>query len=172
MRPRVPRLEDLALTKAAWHVNRSVRAAATRRLVRKTSHRRVRRFAGQPAGPARCAPAVGAVVEGDTVSATGGANAGRKKNASQPTKTRRLPPALPPRSYTSLAPLPPPLVLALLDAVLAAGRLTPASLALFLEADVADVDARLAALRVDLPPPVVLSDSTRGWLGYERPGWQ
>lgn len=74
-------------------------------------------------------------------------------------------------SYASLAPpLPDPLVAALFDAVLAAGRLHPTNLRLFLEAGCADVDARVATLRVRLPPPVV-PDSHRPWLG-DKAGWQ
>lgn len=85
--------------------------------------------------------------------------------------TRRLTPDAFPshHSYTTLHPLPDPLVASLFDAVLAAGRLTPTSLALFLEAHCAAVDARVAALRVDLPPPIV-PDSHRPWLG-DAPGW-
>ena len=55
-----------------------------------------------------------------------------------------------------------------MQGVLEAGKLTPRSLSAFAASGHDAVRARIEALRIRQPPPVVIADSTRAFLGEER----
>lgn len=56
--------------------------------------------------------------------------------------------------------------------VLEAGKLTPRSLSAFAASGHDAVLARIASLRIREPPPVLLADSSRAWLGDDLRRWR
>jgi len=181
------RLEDIALTTAAAHVGRCALAVgagpacAARRVLapqgggaaaarcRRDAHSRAGHRAGHGGRLAALAWSAGGLPPRAAAWPPSRPPARRPAERAHVARTTHTTPIHHSRSYRTLTHLPPPLLVPLLDAVLDAGRLTPASLARFIATGDPGVVSRVKALRLDLPPPVV-PDSHRPWLG-EPPGW-